>query len=317
MLIKCIRWFLSLFGIVFGEYPPEPEENITVETPEEVMVNPETITKKALLVGINKYAVPDADLNGCVNDVESMWNLIVNKFGFEPDNIRVLTDERATKEAILQRLQWLKEGAKAGDQLFFHNSSHGSQVRDRNSDELDDGLDEILIPHDHEWDNPLKDDDLAEIFRGIPEGVFLTVVVDACHSGTITREFPSNPGHVNIKNRFLPPPVDIAARSWGRALNTRRFGAKKGADREGNEQRHILISGCEDHQTSADALIAGRWGGALSVNLIAVLEEHPDWDWNHIHAEVVKRVKAGGYSQNPQLSGMLSLRERVPFGGAV
>jgi len=49
------------------------------------------------------------------------------------DDIRVVTDERATKKAIMERLTWLVKGAKVGDRLLFHFSGHGSQVRDRNT----------------------------------------------------------------------------------------------------------------------------------------------------------------------------------------
>ena len=105
--------------------------------------------KKALLVGLNKYHPSlKADLRGCVNDVEHMRDILVNMFGFDPENIRVVIDDRATFEGILERLYWLLEGSRRDDELVFHYSGHGSQVRDRNGDELNDGLDEILCPTD-------------------------------------------------------------------------------------------------------------------------------------------------------------------------
>lgn len=271
-----------------------------------------TPVKRALLVGINKYRIPNADLNGCVNDVEGVWKALTESFDFDPDNIRVLTDERATKDGILSRLEWLLSGVKSGDELFLHFSCHGSQIRDRNNDELDDSLDELIVTHDHSWDDPLLDDQLHGLFKMLPQDAFLTVVVDSCHSGTMTRGLAGNP--MEYKIRYLPPPFDIASRSMGRNLARRKVGAKN-APNGSDTQRHILLSGCRDDQTSADANFDGVWGGALTTHLLQVLKEHPDWDWNHIHTEVVQNIRNAGFSQEPQLSGMLSLRERVPFGG--
>src|SRR3989304_7973261 len=75
-------------------------ENLVTHTPTNRVP-----AKRAVLVGINKYK-PDlnADLKGCVNDVESMRDLLIKFFGFNAEDIRVLIDERATKAGIIERL---------------------------------------------------------------------------------------------------------------------------------------------------------------------------------------------------------------------
>jgi len=40
------------------------------------------MANKALLVGINKYKIPGADLNGCANDVTNMRDVLLKYFGF-------------------------------------------------------------------------------------------------------------------------------------------------------------------------------------------------------------------------------------------
>ena len=70
-------------------------------TPTPVIISQEKHMDKALLIGINKY--PNCPLNGCVNDVNDMANFLVQQYKFNPDNIRMLTDERATTAAILER----------------------------------------------------------------------------------------------------------------------------------------------------------------------------------------------------------------------
>ena len=136
---------------------------------------------------------------------------MIKFFGFTIDDIRVVTDERATKKAIMERLAWLVKGAKAGDRMLFHFSGHGSQVRDRDGDELKDKMDEILCPHDMDWDGTyIVDDELRKIFTGLPKGCALEVLLDSCHSGTGTRELMGLfhlPPEQSFKPRFLPPPV--------------------------------------------------------------------------------------------------------------
>jgi hypothetical protein len=174
----------------------------SIQFNEESTINPakeKKMAKKALLVGINDYKQVN-DLRGCVNDVLDMHFSLRSLFGFQTREIRVLTDSRATKDNILHRLKWLVQGAKAGDYLIFHFSGHGSQIRDRDGDEeLTDHLDELICPHDMDWDGSyITDDTLNSIFKGVPEGVLLEVFLDCCHSGTGLREMG------------LTPPPDLA-----------------------------------------------------------------------------------------------------------
>jgi len=276
----------------------------------DVKINPDTSTraprKKALLVGISKYMPHlDTDLQGCVNDTETMYSLLVNQFKFDPANIRVLVDERAIKREILKRLEWLLTEYKVGDELIFHYSGHGSQVRDRNGDELDDQLDEILCPHDLNWDDPLTDDYLGALFKQLPEGVHLTMICDSCHSGTITKNISKI---YRNKAKNILPPFDIRARSLYRILPKNRFGKK-----DTGTQRHVLLSGCKDHQTSADAFIDGRYQGALTWAFAKTIREKLDIEWHEAHMNTVNLLS--DYTQEPQLSGNASAIFRKVFGG--
>ena len=199
-------WLLSWFGFsptkipeeIMDEttawVPPEefvPENNIigdflTDEEVIEILDEEETIiveddieirepSKFAVLIGINKYDPSlNADLNGCVNDVENMYEVLTKTYAFPHDNIRVLTDYRATGEAMFERMEWLLSHEVPGDELVLHYSGHGSQIRDREGDELKDYMDEILCPTDLDWDRPFIDDDISWLFNKKADGVFLT-----------------------------------------------------------------------------------------------------------------------------------------------
>eukprot|EP00854_Cymbomonas_tetramitiformis_P013119 gene13119-15491_t len=89
---------------------------------------------KALLVGIN-YTGSDYALNGCINDVHHVKQLLTSQYGFgtSPDVLRILTDEPGSSGSptcsnMREGLRWLVSDAVAGDQLFFHFSGHGTQA---------------------------------------------------------------------------------------------------------------------------------------------------------------------------------------------
>ena len=90
----------------------------------------------------------------------------------------------------------LIQKAQPGDIAVFHFSGHGQQIEDDNGDEGD-GLDESIIPFDApaEYrpgpDKHFRDDlmsqKLAQLRTKLGEKGNLLVIVDACHSGTMTR----------------------------------------------------------------------------------------------------------------------------------
>jgi len=312
---------MSFFKWFFNFFRPK-EEPISVETPvvEETPVEPtepvvvKTPKKRALLVGVDKYAMPGSNLNGCVNDVWDMYDLLTKNYSFNPDDIRVIVDERATFQNIEERLRWLIDVTEAGDESVFYHSGHGSQCRDRNGDELVDRLDEYLISHDHDWDNPFIDDILCDIFKQLNKEAFLTVIVDTCHSGTITRGLiPSNCGNPEDKayrkEKFIVPPFDILARSLDRDLERKTFGARSGDE---EEQRHVLLSGCKESETSKELRYGNEVRGAMTFNLTKLLRSNPDQTWENVHKFVHQAVKN---MQNPELRGKSELKSRKVFGG--
>ena len=277
----------------------------------------ERMPKKALLVGINDYKGIN-DLRGCVNDVLDMHFSLRSLFNFETREIRVLTDSRATRDNIIHRLKWLVDGTEAGDIRIFSFSGHGSQIRDRDGDELDDNLDELICPYDMDWDGKfITDDELNNILKDVPEGALLEVFLDCCHSGTGLREMGLEPPpelaapHPTL-NRYLPPPADIFLRLSGEEDELNQKGFTKGFH-ERSARHHILWAGCMAKQTSADAFIDGRYHGAFTYYLNRHLRQNPRLS----RRELLKKVRASlthnGYSQVPQLETEATGRERVVF----
>lgn len=265
------------------------------------------MAKKAVLIGINKYRIPGADLRGCVNDVKNMQAVLTQYYGFGNNDIKVLTDYGATKKAMQAAIQTLIANAKKGDELLLHYSGHGSNVPDDDGDEAD-KRDEILCPTDLDWKDPLRDDWLRKTFNKLKPGVSLTVVMDCCHSGTNTRAI--QPPDAPRMARYLPNPWDIMAEESGRKLRGKVAtelrasprARRKTSDRVDADICEVLITGCRDTQTSADAYIEGSYNGALTYHLAAALNDaQGKITYRELHAQILERLKKGDFDQVPQL----------------
>jgi hypothetical protein len=62
----------------------------------------------------------------------------------------------------------------------------------------------------------------------------------------------------------------------------------------------IMISGCRDEQTSADAFINGKSQGAMSWAFLANLQ--PDVTWRKLVENMCFSLKESGYTQVPKIS---------------
>jgi uncharacterized caspase-like protein len=267
------------------------------------------MAKKALLIGINQYRLPGADLRGCVNDVHAMTGVLTEYYGFADKDIKVVTDYEATKQRMQTEITNLLRQAQRGDVLFLHYSGHGSNVPDKNGDEAD-SRDEILCPTDLDWQDPLLDDWLRQMFDTLPAGVNLSVIMDCCHSGTITRRL--EPPDAPIIERYLPSPWDLMTVESGRQLRggvrgkraELRKKAKRSKDIVHVDIPEFLISGCSDTQTSADAYINGSYNGALTYYLVAALKEKDGkLSYHELHDRALQLLKKGMFSQVAQLEG--------------
>lgn len=273
------------------------------------------MAKRAVLIGINRYQVPGADLRGCVNDVVDMKAALTKYYGFSSRDVTVITDLTATKKAMQSAIQKLVGSAKRGDVLLVHYSGHGSYVPDDNDDESD-GRDEILCPADLDWNDPLTDDWLRKTIDTMRSGVSLTLVMDCCHSGTNTRALPRAGEPVA---RYLPSPWAILRAESG-PRGGRGASAARRASRASKRKRDVvsakipelLITGCRDNQTSADAQFGRRFNGALTHHLVATLKAAKGKiTTRDLHRRTVEALRRE-FDQVPQLEGA-SARFDAPF----
>jgi hypothetical protein len=252
--------------------------------------------KRALLIGINDYFANDAgpaatagqswipaDLNGAVNDIALMQQILESRFNFPRENIQTLTDRDATRAAVLAALEKFVAETEADDTVYIHFSGHGSQVKDLDGDEPD-GLDETILPFDaRTGDIPdITDDELQRLLRGLPARSSL-VVLDSCHSGTATR------GSSVMRARSVPmdPRGDLYA-----SAKTPEHGVTE------SPARYVLMTGAADYQSALDGPIdEGRYYGLFTWSLGKSLGRVPPGaSAREIHAgarEEMQRIGAG------------------------
>lgn len=265
------------------------------------------MVKRALCVGINDYPDQDNDLQGCVNDARAWADMLTTHFAFDAAAVRVIEDSEATRANMLAALQNLLTGAEPGDVLVFTNSSHGSYIADTDTDEPT--YDEILCPYDI-MDSVIADDELRELFTGIPEGVHFTAILDNCFSGTATRLPRGRETPDERRHRFLSPSVrgDVVLDDpWeARSTHTEKFPE--------SGMREILLSGCNDKEYSFDAKIDGVYHGAMTWHALkAIRDAGFSLTYRQLHEEILRLLSFTNYNQTPQLEGRDDFKDRLIF----
>ncbi|MCC7261843.1 MAG: caspase family protein [Candidatus Latescibacteria bacterium] len=261
--------------------------------------------KRALLIGVNDYTRGPAewDLRGCENDVNMTRKLLIERYGFPEQNVKVLLNGDATAAEILRSIkEWLVKPVKPEDIVYFHFSGHGSQVKDFEGDE-EDGYDEVICPTDMQqgqWASIITDDQLKYALDQIPARQ-VTIVLDACHSGTGTRDLSlSRPRFA----RFDPGP---GSRSVALGTPTNTPAGSKNQTPAAVQKQWVTISGCRPDQTSADAWIRdGFYAGALTYHLVDNMRKAaPGTSIKVLMQQVSRDLQGASYSQVPQAEGDL------------
>jgi len=258
---------------------------------------------KALFVGINKY--PNASLNGCVNDVSDMAKFLISKCNFNMNDVRLLTDERATKKAIINRLKWLTNGLQKGDRIFFHFSGHGVQLPTRNHDGEVDKLYEAICPIDFDWtiERAIRDEEFHYIFSKIPEGVDFIWISDTCHTGDLWREMPKCEHRI----KTIIPPADI---NWRLHTAKENKILPTSILKVAQNINAALVTACKPNQLCADSVFGKRPNGVLTYYLLYQLKSSKGLkiSFSQMIRNVQKQIQNEGYKQVPQLEGNISIK---------
>ena len=121
-----------------------------------------------LIIGIDKYESAEIrDLQGCKGDAQSMIDFLSHKFHIRSSHFLRLSDERATRSAIIDGFQKHlinNSHIERGDALVIFYAGHGSRADAPKGWVADNRKVETICPHDERTTG----DDCKEVF-GIPD----------------------------------------------------------------------------------------------------------------------------------------------------
>ena len=282
---------------------------------------PTTAAKKhkkkavSLHLGLNgvsgaAYGGWDGPLAACEFDANDMAALARSK-GIKAT---VLLTKKATRSALLSAMRSAAKQMQSGDFFFLTYSGHGGQVPDVNGDEAD--------KKDETWclyDGQLIDDELYAELGKFKKGVRVLVLSDSCHSGTVTREAILPAATIpSQRPKNMPDAVamrtyrehqafydklqkDVAAAAGSpvvdpdNALAQVAVSGRLSAIAGKFDAALILISGCQDNQTSMD----GEHNGAFTEQVLKVWNQGGfKGNYAIFHARVRARMPA---TQSPNL----------------
>jgi len=226
----------------------------------------------------------------------------------------VLLTKKATRASVLAALRAAAKALRKGDLFFLTYSGHGGQVPDVNGDEPD--------KRDETWclyDGQLIDDELYLELGRFGAGVRILVLSDSCHSGSVARGIPPQLETVpHLRPKLMPESVAMrtyrdhkdfydrlqhaAAEAAGRpivdpdtALAQVAASGRLSAIAAKFDAALLLISGCQDNQTSMD----GDHNGAFTEQVLNVWNQGRfSGSYASFHARVKARLPP---TQSPNL----------------
>ena len=259
-----------------------------------------TCINYALLIGIN-YIGTDNQLSGCINDTLNLKQMIIGNQYFNENDITMMNDTHPptdplypSKSNILKQFNNLVTISNSVTNLnrkiniLIAYSGHGSYIRDTNGDEQD-GFDEVLCPVDFSQSGFIVDDDLrSQLIDRLGSNVTLLMLADACHSATM------------LDLRYLYQCDDKHSYTTQSKISETKC-------------KVVMISGCRDDQTSADAYIANKksYQGAMTASLLACFNKTITYD--NLVNTMRTWLKSGNYSQIPQLTSGQLINISDPF----
>lgn len=257
----------------------------------------------SLHIGLNKidkkHYGSDYPLSGCINDAKDMLAIARQK---QYDESYILIDEAGTYDNITGHLKAAAKKLKKGDTFFITYSGHGAYVPDANKDELD-GKDETWCL----YDRMILDDDLAQYWSKFKTGVRIFMISDSCHSGTVSRAIKKD-GTLDdsletLPTRLIKDGPKIFAKHKSLYNNA---SSDATADKQNNIKASIiLLSGCQDNQTSLD----GDKNGLFTEKMLKVYKKGKfPGNYAQLLREILKLMPSN-QTPNYYLSGM----RNIPF----
>ncbi len=288
---------------------------------------------RVLLIGIDAYQGGVPALHGCVNDIDAVQRLLLDRVGVSPGDVVRLASPHdgdahegdvvsapATRENLVRALGALGgEGTRGDDRVFIYYSGHGVSVPviDRRVPDGARGR-SCRSTRASQGERPMASCSTSELSRLLGAVAkrthHVTFVLDCCHAGGATRDLAGSsrrPGALAPRSTrpltLAPGPVDGSSAAGARGV----IASASAADVQ-------VVAAClSDEKALESDASAGRKHGLLTHALVQALDavapsELPTLAWGRIWRQVVAEVERRR-PQHPTLTGSFA---RLAFGGA-
>lgn len=202
----------------------------------------------SLFVGVNEYEYTSW-LSGCVNDANNLRYRCLRQGFWQKDESVLLTDGRATKEAVRANLSALARKARPGDTVLYYQSSHGGNHGSSGS-----AAKEAYLCL---FDEIYEDWEFAEDLLQFEEGVKIMVVLDACNSAGMFKKSAAG-GAETQRGAFA-----FAERVRELLAARRAKPGRKGAKSSVSEETIGWMTAADYDQYSWDGEDGGAFTGAM------------------------------------------------------
>ena len=299
----------------------------------------------ALLIGINCYRpnrLSDGtfyrSLLGCVPDILHVEQFLRKHLGLTDERLIRLTASLApdssdpaeppeqwpTYRNIIESFRKLTGAARPGDQVYIHYSGHGGRTPTLPAHRRaipGKVVDETLVPTDigNSEAQYLRDIELAFLLREMVEkGLFVTVVLDSCHSGSATRDGAVLRGSSTVDTTPRPAVSlvaadDALAEAWQRAAAAATRDVEVGSGWLPDPRGYVLLAACGAHEGAYEFPFEnGQKRGALTYWLLDALKELGlGVTYRTVYRQLYAKIHTQFKAQTPQLEGE---GDRVVFG---
>lgn len=122
---------------------------------------------------VSKLLCPENDAKFCFSmAVNAGFNAKQPFIGSNANSLNLLTEITAITKIIAP-----------GDLFMLTYSGHGSQVKDIDNEEEEEGWDEVMLLYDRLF----IDDEFKKLWAQFPNGSRILMITDSCHNGTVTK----------------------------------------------------------------------------------------------------------------------------------
>lgn len=265
----------------------------------------------ALLVGINKYAKPEFELRGCVNDVQLAEQALKDRVAPGDLVVETLLDAQATRTEVIDTFRSHLGRLGPGDTALFWYSGHGStaplpaEIWYAESS----GMCQTLVCHDSRAGaSDLYDKELGVLAAEVvATGARLVTIVDACHSRSAMRDIPAD----GLVNR-LAPASDTAPELRDLLPELGAAGVQPGQQLEG----HVAFAACDEWSQAKERKFGDDWHGLFSQALgTALARLGPQATYRQVFNYARCHVEARAFRQLPALEVIGDLADDEFLGG--